>query len=375
MAHLVHFAILQHAQDLGLHRRRQIADFVEKDRPVVRRLELSLLVRDRAGERSAAMAEQLRLEQVVRDCRAVHDDQRGVPAFAVEVDGFGEQLLPGAALAFEQDGGVGLGHARRDFGHAAHRPGLGDHVGEREALGDDLAEPPVLPLQRGDVEGLSKCDAQLFPRERLRDVVEGAALHGLDRRADRPVRGEHHHRQVRLERVQTIQQLHAIAAGHLHVGHDDVDRFRRETSEARTRRYRRSRRDSRPATSWYSMRTLRKVCVVVHEQHSARRGHVATSCPRHRSRCARSDRLADRQVTSGLSCHGSRSGGRPDVPSMRRADDVLGDRQSESRPLLLGREERAEKDIGGRMLLRDAAALRPRRPARRRPGPRDARGR
>ena len=73
--------ILQHAQQLGLQRRRQLADLVEEHRAAVGQLEPAALLRDRAGERAALVAEQLALEQRFRKGGAV-DRRRTGPARA-----------------------------------------------------------------------------------------------------------------------------------------------------------------------------------------------------------------------------------------------------------------------------------------------------
>ena len=61
-------ALLQHAQQLDLQRRRHLADFVEKHRAGVRGLEHALGVGDGAGERALDVAEQLRFEQRLGRC-------------------------------------------------------------------------------------------------------------------------------------------------------------------------------------------------------------------------------------------------------------------------------------------------------------------
>ena len=61
------FALLQHAQDLGLRLRAHVADFVEEDRAAVGLLELADLLLGRAGERALLVAEQLRLDQLLRE--------------------------------------------------------------------------------------------------------------------------------------------------------------------------------------------------------------------------------------------------------------------------------------------------------------------
>ena len=62
----LHLAVLHRAQQLGLHRQRQFAGFVEEQRAAVGVLEEADLGVGRAGERAAHVAEQLALEQRVR---------------------------------------------------------------------------------------------------------------------------------------------------------------------------------------------------------------------------------------------------------------------------------------------------------------------
>ena len=75
-AQLGELAVLQHVQDLGLQRLRHLADFVEHDRAVLGELELADARRRRAGEGAALVAEQLAFEQLGRQRRAVHLDER-----------------------------------------------------------------------------------------------------------------------------------------------------------------------------------------------------------------------------------------------------------------------------------------------------------
>ena len=69
-------ALLQHAQQLDLRREVQLADLVEEQRAAVGQLEAPLLGGVRAGERALLVAEQLRLDQVVRQRRAADLDER-----------------------------------------------------------------------------------------------------------------------------------------------------------------------------------------------------------------------------------------------------------------------------------------------------------
>ena len=77
--------VLQHAQDLGLHRARHVTDLVEKQRATVSLTERSRAVGRRAGECAFDVTEQLALQKLVRDCRTIHGDEWPVLAATVLV--------------------------------------------------------------------------------------------------------------------------------------------------------------------------------------------------------------------------------------------------------------------------------------------------
>src|SRR5262249_56272579 len=79
-AHAADRVLLERPEELGLERRRELADLVEKARSAGRRLEETAPRRDRAGEGAALVAEQLRLEERLGQGRAVdHDEGAGGP--------------------------------------------------------------------------------------------------------------------------------------------------------------------------------------------------------------------------------------------------------------------------------------------------------
>ena len=113
-------AVLQHLQQLGLQREAHVADLVEEHRAVVGELELAGLVLDRAGERAALEAEQLRFEQLGRQRGAVHLDERLVAAERGGAERPRDKLLAGAAFAANQHRDIGVGDALdqiADLGH------------------------------------------------------------------------------------------------------------------------------------------------------------------------------------------------------------------------------------------------------------------
>ena len=79
------FALLQDAEEAALEHRGHGADFIEEDGSAVGFLKQALFVVNRAGERAAAMAEQLGFEQILRQGAAIDRDEGGEPAVALEM--------------------------------------------------------------------------------------------------------------------------------------------------------------------------------------------------------------------------------------------------------------------------------------------------
>ena len=95
---------LQRAQQLDLHGQRQVAGFVEEQRAAVRALEAAGARQLRAGVGALLDAEELGLDQLVRDRRAVDGDERPLRARPVVVQPAREHLLADAGLAEQQHG-------------------------------------------------------------------------------------------------------------------------------------------------------------------------------------------------------------------------------------------------------------------------------
>ena len=91
--------LLQHAEELRLQLRWDVADLVEEERPLVGQLEAANFLRDGAGEGAFLVAEQLALDQPCGDGRAVELDEGPVAAGAQLVEGAGDEFLAGAGLA------------------------------------------------------------------------------------------------------------------------------------------------------------------------------------------------------------------------------------------------------------------------------------
>ena len=100
------FALLNHAQQLGLGFRADGGDFVEENRALIGDFEEALLGGDGAGESAFHVAEKLRFEQVHGNGAGVDGDESFIGARGGGVDGFGDDFFAGAAFAGDQNGGA-----------------------------------------------------------------------------------------------------------------------------------------------------------------------------------------------------------------------------------------------------------------------------
>ena len=91
-------ALLQHAQQLHLHRQAHVADLVEEQRAALGDLEASLAGGDRAGERALLVTEQFALEQLRGNRAAVDGDERTLAARTRRVDRAGRDLFSGTGF-------------------------------------------------------------------------------------------------------------------------------------------------------------------------------------------------------------------------------------------------------------------------------------
>src|SRR5206468_6076339 len=92
-------AFLNHAQQLGLRARRQLADFVQKERPAVCFLEHARALGDRTSKRPACVSKQFRLDEILGQRGAVQSAERPIPPEAATVNRPRDELLAAAAFA------------------------------------------------------------------------------------------------------------------------------------------------------------------------------------------------------------------------------------------------------------------------------------
>ena len=125
--HGPHLALLQHAQQLDLERRRGFANFIQKHGAAVATLEQAWVVLERAGKRPALVAEQLRLQQRVGNGRAVfHHKRPRMPGRCV-MNGACQQLFARTRLTQHHDRDVVPRHALGHLAHVVQRAAWGAH--------------------------------------------------------------------------------------------------------------------------------------------------------------------------------------------------------------------------------------------------------
>jgi hypothetical protein len=123
VADRVHFAGLEKAEQLGLHVEAHVADFVEEQGAARGRANDALEVVGRAGERSAAMAEQLRIEHVLRGRGAVEGEEGRLGAVGIGVNRPRENFLAGPCFTGDQHGHVRRRHPARRRDQRLHLVG------------------------------------------------------------------------------------------------------------------------------------------------------------------------------------------------------------------------------------------------------------
>ena len=99
--------VAEHADELLLDRQRQLLEVLQKERAALGLVDLADGVADGTRERAPLVPEELALEERLGERRAVHGLERPVAPPGVDVHRPGHELLARAALAGEEDGGVG----------------------------------------------------------------------------------------------------------------------------------------------------------------------------------------------------------------------------------------------------------------------------
>ena len=111
-------ATLQQTQQFDLHGERNVTDLVQKQRAATGCFNQSSLARYCTGERSALMAKQFGLKQVLRQTGAIDRYQGAVCTRAGLMHCVCHQFLAGSRFTLQQHSGLRGRHACHQFQHA-----------------------------------------------------------------------------------------------------------------------------------------------------------------------------------------------------------------------------------------------------------------
>ena len=222
--------LLEHAQQLDLHRRRGFSDLVEEDRTAARHLEQTLLVAGRPGEGPLHVPEQLTLEQLVGQRSTVDRNERAFAVARVVVDRPRNQLLARAGLARDHHRAAGGGHAPDQLEDRRHLVAAADQSFELEValqLGPEVAvfqlEVLVFRDQPLLFQRLADHALHLVQIEGLLDVVGGPGVERLDRGLLGPERGHQDDLGLARQAPRVAQQLETRHAGHGNIGDHEIE--------------------------------------------------------------------------------------------------------------------------------------------------------
>ena len=203
--------LLQEAQQFHLQRQRDVADLVEEQGAAMGHLDLALGGLDRPGEGALFIAEQLRLEQILRNGRAVDRDEAAHPPPARLVDAARQQFLAGAGSPEQHHRDVGIGDPldrARDPGHFGRGS---NHGAEHPALvADLLLQTLVLVLEPVQLEGAADDQPQLIDVHRLLVEIIGAGCDCPERAFPGAMARGDDHLGLRLQREDRLQRRKAL---------------------------------------------------------------------------------------------------------------------------------------------------------------------
>src|SRR5271168_5313523 len=145
-------ALLEHAQQFDLHGHGHLADFVEKNCALVGDFEEATLVLVGSGEGAFDIAEEFAFEQGFGEGPAVDRDKGFAGPRRAGMDGAGDELFAGPALAVDQDRAAGGGDSANGLLKFFERGADSDNVIQGVSGGGVAAQGEVLAAERNFCE-------------------------------------------------------------------------------------------------------------------------------------------------------------------------------------------------------------------------------
>jgi len=169
------------------------------------------------------VAEELRLQEGLRDGGAVDLHKGPLPAGAVEVDGPGDHLLARSRFAGDEDCGLRRGDLGYRFQEPHHGRGVADEVPAVEAAPQTFLQEGVFLPEAAVFHGPLHLQAQLVEIERFGQIVVGPFLDGLHGSLHGGEGRHDHHGNGGIDLLDTDQGLQAGDLQHPDIHEDQIE--------------------------------------------------------------------------------------------------------------------------------------------------------
>src|SRR5579872_1558246 len=216
-AHAIEFPFLQHPQKLRLDRQRQLADFVQKERPAMRQVQLAHFARTRTGKRSALMTKQLVLHQSFRNRRAVQRYKGLLAPLRKVVHGTRKQLFARSALSQEQNSRIRRRHFLNLLADLPNSRVFADNARKPVPRRILLAQQQIFPLHLLHTSRSLHQQFQMVQVHRLLKKIKSPVLHRRHGLFDRSKRCQQQYRYRRIRLLRFTQHVQSQRSRHLQI--------------------------------------------------------------------------------------------------------------------------------------------------------------
>jgi hypothetical protein len=224
-AHRPGSSLLERAQELCLEAERHVSDLVEKQGTALRLEQEPAVVLPRVGEGAAHVSEQLALEQMLGESRAVDRDEGPLGATASLVQRSRHEFLARTTLAGDEHRRIAFRDALDDLIDALHFRTRPEQVVERAGSRDGGPQALHLFTELVMLErAIQRYDDGIHV-ERLRDEVVSTGPDRRDRGVHAPVSGDDDDRNVRTIRHDPLAELYSGGRAEVQIGDHDAEVF------------------------------------------------------------------------------------------------------------------------------------------------------
>src|ERR1700693_57003 len=202
----------QDLEQLGLDLKVHVSDLVEKQRAAVRAPQQSDLSRDGSRERPSFVAEELGLEELAVQARAIEIQKAFLATGAVAMEPGGQDSLARPGLAADENGPVCCQHSSGLLGQGADRRALAEKGIQRFPRPDRLVAPPPAPVTL-ILQGALKNEKEGRPVHRFHQELLGPFFQSFHGHAERGVVREDYAGSARIGRLDELEKIEGAAVG------------------------------------------------------------------------------------------------------------------------------------------------------------------